>query len=50
MARKLCDGPGCDIPICDRHATPATGKVAGDKLNLDYCPEHKDLAISKEAV
>lgn len=38
MARKLCDGPGCDIPICAKHATHVEDK------DLDYCPKHKHLA------
>lgn len=42
MGGKLCDARvgqsgSCDMPICDKHATPA-----GD--NIDYCPRHAHLA------
>lgn len=50
MGGKLCDGPGgqdlagkpltCDMPMCKQHATHVPGK------DLDYCPRHKDLAVS----
>jgi len=40
MSTKLCDGPKCDIPICDLHST------SGGK-NVDYCPAHAHLAPPK---
>ena len=44
---KLCDGPGdrpgktCDVAICARCATHVRGK------DLDYCPEHRLIALGK---
>lgn len=38
-ATLLCDGPGCDLPICQDHATrhPTRG-------NTDYCPKCSHMA------
>lgn len=38
IARKLCDAPRCDKPICDLHAT------TGSKADTDFWPDHKELA------
>lgn len=37
----LCDGPGCDIPVCELHRTKHQTKP-----DTDYCPDHKELATS----
>lgn len=35
----LCDSPGCDIPICERHRTKHVRKA-----NTDFCSDHKEAA------
>ena len=35
----LCDGPGCDAPICEFHRTKHRTKA-----DTDYCPAHSHLA------
>lgn len=39
MSVALCDGPKCDLPICDMHRTRHQVKY-----DTDYCPSHKGLA------
>jgi hypothetical protein len=44
MTVALCDAPGCDKPICERHRTKHRTKP-----NTDFCPEHQDLAMEVNA-
>lgn len=39
MSVALCDAPGCDAPICERHRTRHVSKP-----NTDFCTAHKELA------
>ena len=39
MSVALCDGPGCDRPICELHRTKHATKP-----DTDFCPDHKGLA------
>lgn len=39
MSVALCDGPACDVPICELHRTKHPTKP-----NTDYCPKHKEMA------
>lgn len=42
---RTCDAPGCDKPLCARHAVHVAGK------DLDYCPTHPQViaALQKKA-
>lgn len=42
-APYLCDWPGCDVPICKRHATRAG-------QDLDVCPPHALLLEPRRLV
>jgi hypothetical protein len=39
MGVALCDGPGCDKPICELHRTKHATKP-----DTDFCPDHKNMA------
>jgi len=41
MSVALCDGPGCDKPICELHRIKHATKG-----NTDFCSDHKEMAGS----
>ena len=41
MSVALCDAPGCDRPMCEKHRTKHATKA-----NTDFCPLHRDKAAA----
>jgi hypothetical protein len=40
MSVALCDTPGCDKPICEKHRTKHATKA-----NTDFCVDHQSMAV-----